>query len=327
MSASWHRRQILHGAGAMLALAGCRRAPASTAGLGISTTAEGYQNFFAAAGQDKTPYPVNYAILPFDLSLQSINAGTLDLGFNFSDIPTGIWGAEMRQLRIIALIAYDGPSHYLGLVARPGIKADSIADLRGKRIGYLRTSNYHYYLLRLLERSGMTISDIDAVSLNRDTLPTAFSSGHIDAWVTQAHETAIAQRRYGGHLIDWDSDAYAGNTVVVANARSLDDDVKREAIGDYLLRLRHVLAWIASHRETWAASFAARTGVDARDLLDWRAHQREQPHLQPVSDLAIAQQKAALALFTKAGVVPHAVDPTPLWDARFTPLLTGHASQ
>jgi sulfonate transport system substrate-binding protein len=309
-----------------LGLAGCGRGKDKTLSdvtLGLSTTKEGYQNFFAAAGQDKTAYKVDYAILPFDLSLQSISDGRLDAGSNFTDIPLTIWGAKMQSARIIALIRSDARSRYLGLVVRKGVGAKSIADLRGKRIGYLRSSNYHYYLLKLLDEQGMTMKDIEGVSLARDMLPAAFSSGQLDGWVTQGYETVIAQNRFGGRLIAQAEGDYAGNGVVVANVKSLDDPLRYQALGDYLLRFRSVLDWMHGHSEQWATILASQTGVNAADYLAWRKQEVLPPRLVAVDDKAIADQRGAAAVFAKAGVIEKPIDLSVFWDKRFTKLLGG----
>lgn len=325
----WSRRGLIAGglAGVVgVGLAGCGRRTAKTLSdvtLGISTVKEGYQNFFAAAGQDRLPYKVDYALLPFDLSLQAISDGRLDAGSNFTDIPLTIWGAKMQSARIIALIRSDARSRYLGLVVRKGVAAKSIADLRGKRIGYLRSSNYHYYLLKLLNEQGMTMEDIEGVSLARDMLPAAFSSGQLDGWVTQGYETVIAQNRFGGRLMAQAEGNYAGNGVVVANIKSLDDPLRYRAIGDYLLRFRSVLDWTHTHPDQWAKILASQTGVDAADYLAWRKHEVQSPRLVAVDDKAIADQRGAAAIFAKAGVIDKPMDLSIFWDKRFSKLLGG----
>ncbi|MFT3966162.1 MAG: ABC transporter substrate-binding protein [Sphingobium sp.] len=323
------RRALMMGGltGAMgLGLGGCgprKAGELADVTLGLSTTKEGYQNFFAPAGQDRTPYRVNYAILPFDLSLQSISDGRLDAGSNFSDIPLAIWGAKMQESRIVAVIRADARSRYLGLVVRKGLPARGIADLRGKRIGYLRSSNYHYYLLRLLEEHGMTMKDIEGISLARDMLPAAFQSGQLDAWMTQGYETAIAQSRFGGRLIEQAESGYVGNPVVVTNVNSIDDPLRNQAIGDYLLRFRRVLEWMHAHSDEWATILAAQTGVGRADYLEWRRQEKSPPQLVPVDDRAIREQAEAAATFARAGLIEKPLDLRHFWDRRFTALLNG----
>jgi sulfonate transport system substrate-binding protein len=317
------RRALL---GASLALSGALLLPGCATSkrrtLGLSTTKEGYQNFFDVAGQADTPYDVRYAILPFDLSLQAISSGDLDAGSNFTDIPLTIWGGSLKDCRIVALIRSDAQSRLLGLVARDGLGARSPADLKGRRVGYLRSSNYHYYLLQLLEQQGLGWDDITPVSLPRDTLPAAFASGQLDFWITQGIETILAQRRYGGKLITQASGDYAGNGVVIANRKALDDPDRFRDLGDYLLRFRKVIDWMESNDAAWAAILAKATGIDQSYYLDWRRQKKTPNRLVAIDDKAIADQQGAADLFRRFGVAQGSFDAKPLWDRRFDALLS-----
>lgn len=317
-------RRALLGAGmglaGALALPGC--ATAKGRRLGISTTKEGYQNFFEASGQADTPYAVNYAILPFDLSLQAISSGELDAGSNFTDIPLTIWGGSLKDCRIIALIRSDAQARLLGLVARGGLAARSPADLKGRRVGYLRCSNYHYYLLQLLEQQGLKWNDIVPVSLARDTLPAAFASGQLDFWVTQGIETILAQRHYGGRLIAQAQGDYAGNGVVIANRAALDNADTARDLGDYLLRFRNVIDWMESHDDPWADILSKATGIDRAYYLEWRHLKKNRTRLVPIDNKAIADQQTAADLFRRFGVTSMRFDAEQLWDRRFGTLLS-----
>lgn len=322
------RRSLLGGGAALAAglwLGGCGEKPAADikdVTLGLSAAKEGYQNFFEAAGQGQTPYKTKYAILPFDLSMQAISTGDLDAGSNFTDIPLTIWGGSLKDCRIVAVIRSDARSRLLGLVARQGLKARSPADLKGRRVGYLRSSNYHYYLLQLLESAGLGWNDIEPISLARDTLPAAFASGQLDFWVTQGIETIIAQRHYGGRLIALADGDYAGNGVVIAGRKTLDDPVRSEALGDYLLRFRKVIDWMETHDEAWADILARTTGIDKALYLEWRKQKRAPTRLVAIDDKAIADQQSAADLFARFKVTDGTFDAKPLWDRRFSKLLS-----
>lgn len=306
--------------GGGLLLPGC--AGSGRATLGLSTTKEGYQNFFGPAGQADTDYDVRYAILPFDLSLQAISNGDLDAGSNFTDIPLTIWGGGLKDCRIVALIRSDASSRLLGLVARKGLAARGPADLKGRRVGYLRSSNYHYYLLQLLEQEGLGWTDIVPISLARDTLPAAFASGQLDFWVTQGIETILAERRYEGRLVAQASGDYAGNGVVIANGTALADPEKSRDLGDYLLRFRKVIDWIEENDDAWATILAKETGIDKAFYLAWRAQRETSARLVAIDDKAIADQQSAADLFRRFGVAQDKFDAGPLWDRRFNALLS-----
>lgn len=322
------RRSMLAGAGSLMGsvvVAGCGKPPVrrlSEVTLRLAAAKEGAQHFFKDAGEAAFPYEVEYSELPFDLALQSISGNQIDFGFHFSDIPLAIWGRSLEGCRIVAVVGIDPASRLLSLIARPGLKASSIASLKGRKVGYLRSSNYHYYLLTLLEKAGLEWNDIEAISLNRDTLPAAFSSGQLDFWITQGLETLTAQQRFGGRVVDQIKDGYAGNGVVVASRETLGDPLRVQALGDYLLRLRRVFAWMHRENAQVAKRFAELTGVDQALFEQTFTHRRQPTQVLPISDQAIAAQRVAGELFARFGQAAINRSNENIWDRRLTKLLS-----
>lgn len=324
------RRCFVQGSGLMAAggmLAGCgTKAARSLSDVTLSFTVmkEGVQNFFSDAGQDRTPYKTNYPLLPFDLALQAIDNASADGGYYFSDIPLGVWGGALKNCRVIGILLADTPGKMLGLVAKPGVPYRSPADLRGRRIGYMRSSNYQFYLLKLLEEAGLGWNDIEPINLNRDAMPPAFASGQLDFWITQGLDTIIAQRHFGGRLVAQPHDAYTGNGVIVANIKTLEDPLKSQALGDYILRLRKVYEWIAANRATYTKKLSRITGLDYDMLNELHTQRRVPIRVVPISDEVIAQQRGAIDLFVRFGQAkPSDISGPGLWDRRYTSLLQG----
>jgi taurine transport system substrate-binding protein len=86
------------------------------------------------------------------------------------------------------------------LVARNGSGVDTIADLKGKRVGTPFASTAHYSLLAALDRSGLSPADVQLVDLQPQAILAAFDRGDIDAgysWLP----TLDQLRRNGKDLI------------------------------------------------------------------------------------------------------------------------------
>src|SRR5215212_11692018 len=67
------------------------------------------------------------------------------------------------------------------LVVRNGSNINSIADLKGKRIGTPFASTAHYSLLAALSESGLSANDVQLVDLQPQAILAAFDRGDIDA--------------------------------------------------------------------------------------------------------------------------------------------------
>lgn len=70
-----------------------------------------------------------------------------------------------------------------GIVVKPEIT--SIADLKGKKVVFARATPSHYLLLRVLEKAGLSISDIQPIQVDDPgRAGDAFLSGTVDSAVT-----------------------------------------------------------------------------------------------------------------------------------------------
>ncbi|QIS16275.1 glycine betaine ABC transporter substrate-binding protein [Nocardia arthritidis] len=86
------------------------------------------------------------------------------------------------------------------LVARDGTGIQSIAELRGKRIGTAFASTAHYSLLAALERNGLSANDVKLVDLQPQASLAAWERGDIDAVYTWL-PTLDQLRKSGKQLI------------------------------------------------------------------------------------------------------------------------------
>ena len=121
--------------------------------------------FFTQAGVADTPYKIARSeFAGGNLIVEAINAGALDVGGMSEIPPIFIAGAPGNQARIVAVLQGD-VNNQVVLVPQDS-KAQAFADLKGKRIGYVKATTSHYILLRLLDEAGLKWTDIKPVALS-----------------------------------------------------------------------------------------------------------------------------------------------------------------
>ena len=276
--------------------------------------------FFTEAGVSNTPYKLSLAqFASGTLIAEAINARAIDIGGMSEIPPLFIANTPGNLVRIIAVLRGDVNNQVM-LVPK-GSTLSKISDLKGKRIGYVQATTSHYILLRLLDETGLTWSDITPVSLSPQDGLAAFQRGSLDAWVI--YGVIVQQARaVGARVLTTALGRLSGNYVVSASADALADPGKRAAIEDYLQRYKKVLAWINADDARYAALLAKTTGVPAAYYLQEFEERSTRSSLEPVSDAAIASEQGVADVFFKAGVIPAKVDVRPLWDRSLASSLT-----
>ena len=111
--------------------------------------------------------------------LEALAVGSLDFGFT-GDTPPVFAQAAGKDIWYVGLEPPKPASSAL-LVPRDS-PIHSLADLKGRRIGFQKGSSSHYLVLRALEKGGLQWSDITALYLAPSDARAAFEKGALDAW-------------------------------------------------------------------------------------------------------------------------------------------------
>ncbi|ENO89431.1 ABC transporter substrate-binding protein [Thauera linaloolentis] len=320
------RRFLAHGIGAGLGL-GCglmlpRTAAASTSPASVTLRVASYKGqtsyFFDDAGVADTPYKVDYAeFAGGNLIVEAIAGGSIDYG-GMSEIPPIFAVDANTPLRIIGVLRGD-VNNQVALVPK-GSPITDPAQLKGKRVGYVRSTTSHYFLLRLLHDHGLDWRDIEPIALSPQDGLVAFQTGRLDAWVVYGLAVQVVQAQ-GARVLRTALGYLSGNYLVAAHARAIADPGRRAAIADYLLRERAGLEWINDNPQAWARKISRLTGAAEALFLEQFRQRSEPGRLIAVSDAAIRSQQQVADTFFEHGVLGRRLDVAPLWNRSFDAVL------
>lgn len=320
------RRDLCRGAGALaglLLIEGCGAAGGGDRVLRVSQTGRGEADvglLLRTAGIRSDGFRVDYSNFQSgQLVLEALNGGSLDYG-GVSEIPPIFAAASAaRNFRQIA-VTHGDVNNQVVLVPK-GSTARSIADLKGKRVGYVRATTSQYYLVRMLEEVGLDWGDIRPVAMGVSDGAAAFSQGALDAWAIYGFPIQRAIATEGARILRTAQGILSGNYPICAHVDALADPAKVRLIGDYLRLGRRGFAWAATHQQEWAKAVAADVGVPLAYIQDEFRRRSDLYSLRPVTPEAIASQQNVADIFTRLKLIPQAVDVRPLWDDRFNPIL------
>ncbi|WP_455644865.1 ABC transporter substrate-binding protein [Methanosphaera sp.] len=133
------------------------------------------------------------------------NGGDLMSAMASGDVDVGYVGitpflsskAKGVPVKIVAGVQTEGS----GIVAKDS-SITSLSDLKGKTVATIGDASIQHMLLQYaLEEEGMSLSDVNAPSMNVATLTDALRNGKIDAMVTPEPYVSIAENN-GGYIVE-----------------------------------------------------------------------------------------------------------------------------
>ncbi|QOF80139.1 ABC transporter substrate-binding protein [Variovorax sp. 38R] len=322
------RRRLLQAAAAWgVAASGVAQAaapsrdPSNLSGvtLRVATYKGLWRPLLTASGQADTPYKIDWRELNNGvLHIEAINGDALDLGSG-SEIPPVFAARQKSSVRLVAVTHEDLNNQ--ATLARKDSAIRSIADLKGKRVGYVRATTSHYYLAKQLAEAGLSFADIQPVSLTPADGLSAFARGDLDAWAIYGYNGQLARTQYGARTLKTGVGYLSGNFPIYANPRALDDTLRRAALGDLLQRLQRAFAWINGNFLAYARAQSAETRVPVGDIVELFNGRSGDYSLGPVTDAVVRSHQDVADTFQKIGVLDGPADVKPLWDRRFENLL------
>nr|WP_240962291.1 ABC transporter substrate-binding protein [Sphingobium sp. TB-6] len=300
-------------------LSGCGAGRDSRPRLRVSITGKGEGDtrlLFKAAGIAAKGFDLRYSEFQSGhLVVEALNGGSLDYG-GMSEIPPIFAAAStIQSFRQIA-VTHGDVNNQVVLVPK-GSKARSIADLKGKRVGYVRATTSQYFLIRMLEEVGLGWDDITPVAMGVSDGAAAFSQGSLDGWAIYGFPIQRAVATEGARILRTAYGILSGNYLVSAHVDALADPEMSQIIREYLALVQQAFGWAAAHQDEWAGIIAQDIGVPRDYVVDQFRRKSASYELRPVTDAAIASQQQVADLFFAQKLLPKAVDVWPLWDKRF----------
>jgi sulfonate transport system substrate-binding protein len=327
------RRRFLLGAAAFSVAGGllsaCHRH--TTAGelpvLRVSTVGKGEADMRllqSAANIRADTFRVDYSnFASGQLVIEALDGGALDFG-NMSEIPPVFAAAStIHSFRQIAVLHGD-VNNQVVLVPRDSA-ATSLADLKGKRVGYVRATTSQYFLVRMLQSVGLTWNDITPTPIGVSDGLAAFSNGQLDAWAIYGYPIQRAMATEGARILKTALGFLSGNYIISAHVDALADPVKSKLIGEYLRLCKRAYTWGASHEPEWTTLIASDIGVPLEYVQDQFRRKSDTYSLRPVDETAIISQQSVADVFAQQALIPKPVEVRPLWDDRFNSIITEKA--
>jgi sulfonate transport system substrate-binding protein len=233
-------------------------------------------------------------------ALEFLNARSIDFG---STAGSAALLGKINGDPIKAIYVYSKPE-WTALVTRKDSSIKTVADLKGKRVAVTRGTDPHIFLIRALQKAGLSEKDIKPVLLQHPDGATALIRGDVDAWAGLDPMMAQLELRDGAKLFYRDADA---NTYGILNVREEFAHQYPDIVSRVLAVHETARKYALAHPDELEKSFIAATKLP-KDVVERQLGQRTDLTNgkigKPQRDTILA---AGLAL-QQAGVIKPGVD-------------------
>ncbi|MFE2996855.1 ABC transporter substrate-binding protein [Nocardia sp. NPDC059246] len=274
-----------------------------------------------AAGQSNT--------LPFTVSdwpvvsagpdvIQAFRGSALDVASN-AGIPPIHAHATGVDAKIVGVKVRSTPLYQLATA--PNSSINSLADLRGKRIGFSPGQAQGVVVLRTLQAAGIGLNEVKLVELNSPQFLTALQGKQIDVAPLAEPQTTKYLAQYG----DQGARAVATPTVDALTilwtpTAVLQDSAKLAAVTEFVKIWARADIWSWEHQDQWLDAYYVKdqkvSAEDARRIQGTV----DKPYYPAKWDDAIKWEQETIDLVTRSGYFGKSFDAGELFDRRFESL-------
>jgi sulfonate transport system substrate-binding protein len=231
--------------------------------------------------------------------LEAMNAGSVDYGAVGDTPPIFAQSAGAAVVYAAGQPITNGQ----GILVQNNSPIRSIADLKGKRVGFTKGSSAHNLVVQTLEKAGLSYADITPVYLTPPDAGPAFANGSIDAWSVWDPYLAIGETRQNGRILVNASEITKTNSFYIANRAFAKNQ------GPVLQQIIDVTsstaAWAEAHRDDVARSLSTVTGIPLD--IQTTAANRSSFAVGPITHDIVATQQGVADRFFKLGLIPKPV--------------------
>lgn len=241
--------------------------------------------------------------------LEALNIGALDLSADVADaVPPFALAAGAK----LTYYAIETPSPTAqAIVVRKDSPITSVAQLKGKKIGFAKGAGAHYLLLEALAQAGLSIRDIEPAYLNPADGRSAFENGAIAAWVVWDPFLAAVQRQSGARLlVDGTRIAAYRRFYLAATSFAQQNPEVLQRVYDELQRAGE---WVKKNPAAAADWHAPVLGLDPTIVA--AANERRSYAVRPVDTESLTEQQRIADAFSGAQILPRrvAIQESPVW--------------
>lgn len=234
--------------------------------------------------------------------LEALNLDNLDFSADVADtVPVFAQAAGAR----LTFVAQEAPSPSAqAILVKPDSPLRSVADLKGKKVGFAKAAGAHYLLIAALDKAGLSLADIQPAYLTPADGRAAFERGAIDAWVVWDPFLAAAQRQAQARVLADGTGIASYQRYYLASTRYAQ--ARPDVLRVIYAELEKAGRWVKQNPREAAQLLAPVWGLDAATIE--QANGRRSYAVRPVVPGVLSEQQKIADAFLAEKLLPRRVD-------------------
>jgi len=234
--------------------------------------------------------------------LEALNLDNLDFSADVADTVPVFAQAAGAQL---TFVAQEAPSPAAqAILVRADSPLKTVADLKGKKIGFAKAAGSHYLLIAALAKAGLSFKDIEPAYLTPADGRAAFEKGAIDAWVVWDPFLAAAQKQSNARVLADGTGIASYQRYYLASTRFAK--ARPDVLGVIYGELERAGKWVKASPKEAASVLAPVWGIDA--AIVEQANARRSYAVRPAVPEALGEQQRIADAFFAEKLLPKKID-------------------
>jgi sulfonate transport system substrate-binding protein len=243
-------------------------------------------------------------------ALEYLNSKSIDFG---STAGAAALLGRANGNPIKAVYVYSKPE-WTALVVRADSNISRAEDLKGKKIAVTRGTDPHIFLLRILDKAGLTEKDVEIVQLQHPDGKTALEKGEVDAWAGLDPYMAQTEVESGSKLVIRDPSL---NTYGVLNVREQFASDYPDLVVEVLQSYEKARQWAAEH-EAEFKKIVSEESKQTPEVVD-KVLERTDLSDFKIGDVQKQTLQGAGEALLKSGIIPESTNVTQTIDELIDP--------
>jgi sulfonate transport system substrate-binding protein len=263
----------------------------------------------ARGGLEQGLAPLGFQVKWFEFlagpqQFEAFNSGALDLAATAESPPVFAQAAN-GPVAYVAKTAANGG--LVSLVVPVSSSVKTVADLKGKKVAFQKSSIGHYLMIRALEQQGLKITDVEVVNLAPPDANVALAQSRIDGWfIWEPFVTRVVQAGTGRVILDGEKLRNTTNFFTTTTSFAKEHP---EVLRVFLERLHESDEWCAAHPRELADLLAEKLGLDVPTAI--AMHAKTTWGVFPLTEHDVQIQQEVADTWLRTGYLPHKIDVKP----------------